>query len=77
MMEELEQTMKRIGYEDLRSQRKKIDDLPLEDLRALLAYEFAKDGMELRDVIEVKEGLNNLYDTEEQIKEELINTFGY
>lgn len=77
MIEELEQTMERIGYEDLRSQRKKIDDLPLEDLRALLAYEFAKDGMELRDVIEVKEGLNDLYNTEDQIKEELVNTFGY
>jgi hypothetical protein len=70
----LEQAVAELGYEDLKAFRKKIDQLSYQQLKALVAYEYWKDGMEWKDV--VSEWINYSH-TRTLLKSELVNKFGY
>jgi hypothetical protein len=51
--------------------------LTLEELRAVVAYELLKDGMETKDAIDIWRGLNDLYNDRESIIQTLTDVFGY
>jgi hypothetical protein len=90
---DLEQAVTELGYEALKGHlwklwrqkdevpfpafQKKIDELTLEQLRTLLAYEEWKNGMEWKDVIELWVGAAFLYDTRETIMDRLVNVYGF
>lgn len=76
-IENLENLMQELDYEALRKQHKCLDDLSLEELRAVLAYEMASDGMEWPDIEELWAGKNEEYQRREDILSALVNCFGY
>jgi hypothetical protein len=57
--------------------KSQITELNLEYLRAILAFEYAKDGMEWNDVLEIWEGKNPMFQTEQKIMETLIEVFDW
>ena len=76
-IEQLEQVINSIGYEELAHHYKTLNSLELDQLQALLAYEFSNDGMEWEDVLDVWEGKNPLYNTRESIITDLVDLFNY
>jgi len=74
---DLEQAAMALGYEALKAFKKNLDELSLDELRTLLAYEEWKDGMEDNDVMDVWLGTAFIYDTREPIMDRLVNVYGY
>jgi len=80
MLEEqdnLVQLVNGLDYEALRTGKKKLEELSLDQLRAVHACEGWKDGMQWEDAASLWLGVDDLYPTRESILEELVNVYGY
>ena len=76
----LEQIVTELDYVALKSGKKKLDSLSLDQLRALIAYETWKDGQDdWEEVAKIWLGITNFEEDipNESIMDELVNTFGY